>query len=139
MTRINLVPPEELHRKHLVAEYHELPRIFSYVRMQLAKGVDPATIKAPAEYTLGTGHMKFFYTRLGFLLERQAALILEMHARKMKVNFDNLKGLAEGMPDHLMGSYEPTPEALALNRQRLAERLAEMAAKPKRPVPSHLD
>jgi deoxyribonuclease (pyrimidine dimer) len=139
MTRINLVPPEELHRKHLIAEYHELPRIFSYVRIQLAKGVDPATIKAPSEYTLGTGHMKFFYTRLGFLLERQAELIIEMTRRKIKVRFDDLKGLAEGIPEHLFGNYEPTPEALALNRQRLAERLAEMEARPKRPVPSHKD
>lgn len=139
MTRINLVPPAELHRKHLVAEYHELPRIFSYVRMQLARGKDPAKIKAPAEYTLGTGHMKFFYTRLGFLLERQAELIIEMTRRKMKVRFDDVSGLAEGIPEHLMGSYEPTPEAIALNRERLATRLAEMEARPKRPVPSHKD
>lgn len=139
MTRINLVPPEELHKKHLVAEYHELPRIFSYVKMQLAKGVDPATIKAPAEYTLGTGHMKFFYTRLGFLLERQAALIMEMMRRGMKVKYDNLTGLAESIPEHLMGNYEPTEAAIAINRERIAERLAEMESKPKRPVPSHKD
>lgn len=139
MTRINLVPPEELHNKHLVAEYHELPRIFSYVKMQLKKGVDPAKMKAPSEYTLGTGHMKFFYTRLGFLLERQADLILEMTRRKMKVKFDTLTGLADGIPEHLLGNYSPTPEALALNRERIAQRLAEMEAKPKRAVPSHKD
>ena len=28
MTRINCVPVEELHQKHLVAEYRELPRVF---------------------------------------------------------------------------------------------------------------
>jgi deoxyribonuclease (pyrimidine dimer) len=139
MTRINLVPPEELHKKHLVAEYHELPRVFTYVRMQLAKGKDPAKIKAPTEYTMGDGHVKFFYTRLGFLLNRQADLIIEMTRRKIKVRFDDVKGLAEGIPDHLMGDYEPTPEALAINRERLAQRLAEMDQKPKRPVPSHLD
>jgi deoxyribonuclease (pyrimidine dimer) len=139
MTRINLVPPSELHRKHLVAEYHELPRIFTYVKMQLAKGKDPAKIKAPSEYTLGTGHMKFFYTRLGFLLERQADLIVEMLNRKMKVNHADVAGLAAGIPEHLLGNYEPTPEALAINRERIAQRLAEMENKPKRPVPSYKD
>ena len=139
MTRINLVPPSELHKKHLVAEYHELPRIFSYVRMQLKKGIDPATLDIPPEYTLGKGHMKFFYDKLAFLIDRQSALIVEMLERKIKVNYENLFGLAEGIPEHLMGNYEPTPEAIELNRQRIAERLAEMENKPKRAVPSHKD
>lgn len=56
MTRINCVPVEELTDKHLLAEYRELPRIFN-----LARAVEDA----PTEYVLGTGHMKFFYDKLG--------------------------------------------------------------------------
>ena len=31
MTRINCIPPAELSDKHLLAEFHELPRVFTHV------------------------------------------------------------------------------------------------------------
>lgn len=129
MTRINCVPPQELCNKHLTAEHYELPRIFTEVKKLLAKGRDPAAIPAPEKYTLGLGHMKFFYTRLGYLRDRQADLAFEMARRKMKVNMDNIKGLTAGIPDRLFGGWEPDEEALAANRKRLQEKLAEMRAK----------
>lgn len=42
MTRINIVPPEELTDQHLMREYQELPRILGLVRKALAKGKTPA-------------------------------------------------------------------------------------------------
>lgn len=139
MTRINCVPPSELHDKHLRGEFFELPRVFTYVRMQLDKGIDPAKIKAPHKYTLGKGHVLFFYTRLGWLEKRLADLAAEMVFRGMKPDLDRLEGLSADIPQRLKGPWKPTPEALALNRERLAIRLAEMEARPKRPVPSHKD
>jgi len=129
MTRINCIPPEELCDKHLTAEHYELPRIFTEVRKLLIKGKDPAKIEAPAEYTLGAGHMKFFYTRLGYLRDRQSDLALEMARRRMKVNMENIRGLTTGIPEHLMGGWEPTEAAMALNRERIADRRAEMEAR----------
>lgn len=32
MTRVNVIPVEELHDKHLIAEYREIPRIVNLVR-----------------------------------------------------------------------------------------------------------
>lgn len=139
MTRINCVPPSELHKKHLMAEYYELPRVFGNVRQLIEKGKDPAAVEAPEEYTLGVGHMKFFYMRLGYCLDRQAELILEMMARGMKPSMTDLKGLAKGIPDYCFGVWQPDEKALALNRARIAERLETMAAKPKRPVPKITD
>lgn len=139
MTRINCVPVEELCNKHLVAEYYELPRVFGLVRKALEKGVDPAAIPAPDRYTLGTGHVKFFYTRLGYCLIRQAALIEEMIARKMKPNLTEIKGLAEGIPEHLFGDWEPDGEAIKVNRERLEERKKAMEQKPKRKLESISD
>ena len=139
MTRINCVPVKELHNKHLVAEYHELPRVFGIVRTALDRGRDPANVGAPAEYTLGEGHVKFFYTRLGYLLERQAELVIEMMERKMKPKMPDIRGLAVGIPASLLNSWMPTDAAMALNRARLAERLAVIEAKKPRPVPSHKD
>lgn len=132
MTRINCVPVEELNDKHLVAEYHEITRVFGLVRKNLESGKDLFKIPAPSEYTLGTGHVKFFYTRLAWVERRMADLALEMHRRKMKVRLDLLKGISDGLPVELFGEWEADDKALAINRERLAERLEAMENKPKR-------
>lgn len=49
MTRINLIPPSELHYKHLVAEYRELPRVFGLVRRAQANGWSIRNIKLPPQ------------------------------------------------------------------------------------------
>ena len=139
MTRINCVPPEELHDKHLVAEYHEITRVFGLVRKLLVAGKDPLKVGAPERYTLGTGHVKFFYTRLGWVEGRMAELAMEMSRRKMKVRLELLKGISDGLPGNLFGGWEPDDEAMAINRERLAERLATMEEKPKRKLASHTD
>lgn len=114
MTRINVVPPEELCRQHLVAEYRELPRVFSLARK--------AGCRAPSSshYTLGAGHVRFFYDKLGWLLERQKALIAEMQRRGYAPQHTEPERLVEGLP---LGVWEPTPEAIAINRARIAERM----------------
>jgi deoxyribonuclease (pyrimidine dimer) len=57
MTRINLVPPQELHRKHLIAEIRELPRIMTLARKPTEHlGSVDNWIKAkkpPTAYVLG--------------------------------------------------------------------------------------
>jgi hypothetical protein len=136
MTRINCVPPQELHDKHLAAEYYELPRVFGLVRKALEKGVDPREVEAPQQYTLGTGHVKFFYTRLGYCLKRQAQIVAELKKRKRNPNLTEIEGLAIGIPKHLFNDWDPDEAAMAINRQRLEERLTEMSKKQKRPVPS---
>jgi deoxyribonuclease (pyrimidine dimer) len=131
MTRINVVPPEELHSKHLVAEYRELPRIFKLAVAAYQAGRMPPKSD---ECRLGTGHVAFFYDKLGFLRDRQRALIAEMLRRgynptHVKVDFE--------FPDALLGSWQPDAAALAINRQRIAERQPS-AEKPlsRRSVPS---
>ena len=75
MTRINLVPPEELCDQHLLAEHRELTRIPNAV----AKG--KYHLKGqPAEYKLGEGHVRFFFNKLAFLKKRYDALHTECKA-----------------------------------------------------------
>lgn len=119
MTRINCIPPHELVRQHLVAEYRELPRTFALAKAWHARGGGDL----PETYRLGAGHIKFFYNRLAWLYDRQVSLIVEMKARGYKANHDDPSGLLEGVPDCLMGEWEPTPEAMAENRERIALRL----------------
>ena len=38
MTRINVIPVDELVNKHLLAEYHEITRVFGLVKKSILKG-----------------------------------------------------------------------------------------------------
>ncbi len=73
MTRINLIPVEELSDQHLIAEYRELPRVVNAViNNKIAMG------NIPEFYTLGKGHVKFFYNKILFLASRYAQIFEEM-------------------------------------------------------------
>lgn len=128
MTRINCVPPEELHGKHLLAEYRELPRIFSLVRKRVEKGQSPEDVDQPEQYTLGFGHVTFFYNKLGWLVDRQKSLIREMQRRGYKASqaFQNPNDLLQGIPEEWHGYWVPDQNALTVNRQRIDERVREM-------------
>ena len=122
MTRINCIPPAELTVKHLVAEYRELPRVFGLVRLAIARGELPDDPRNPPAYTLGRGHIRFFYCRLGYLAKRQRGLVEEMQRRGYQPAFTETEQLVAGLPPEWCGDWEPTPEAITLNRARIAER-----------------
>jgi deoxyribonuclease (pyrimidine dimer) len=114
MTRINCIPVEELHDKHLLAEYRELPRIFKLART----GND-----IPDTYRLGTGHVKFFYNKLKYLEDRQRQLISECLRRGFNITHTEVSFDCD--PD-LYNNWVPTEEAVVINRERIAERLLAM-------------
>lgn len=119
MTRINCIPVDELSGPHLIAEYRELPRVFALAEKATVRG----TFLQPKQYTLGKGHLLFFYTRLGYLSERHAALIKEMKRRGYKPSFPGIRREDfASIPDQYWGHWVPTDEALLLNRQRIRER-----------------
>lgn len=126
MTRVNLICVTELHHKHLVAEYRENPRIFGLVRRAQARGLTPDTVVAPQSYTMGTGHVKFFYRRLGFILKRQELLIAEMLRRHYRPSNVELLDLAVGIDGHWFGDWSPTEADVAVSRGRLEEKLRSM-------------
>ncbi|MCQ9616502.1 pyrimidine dimer DNA glycosylase/endonuclease V [Paenalcaligenes niemegkensis] len=119
MTRINCVPVEELSGPHLIAEYRELPRVFALAEKAAARG----TLSQPDCYTLGKGHLLFFYTRLGYLAQRHAELIEEMKRRGYKPAFSGMRREDwPAIPDSYWSDWNPTEEALSLNRQRIKDR-----------------
>lgn len=126
MTRINCVPVEELTREHLVAEYRELPRAFKLIRAAIERGEAPDDRRNPRAYTLGTGHVRFFYDKVAWLLDRQEALCAEMARRGYAVNFpfDADALMPGGCPLDRWNNWRPDAEALAANRARIADRLA---------------
>lgn len=119
MTRINCVPPEELSRQHLLAEWRELPRVFKLAERAYWSGEEP---KSPNNYTLGAGHVKFFYKRLGYCRERFYALREEMLRRGYKVTYHNPPQI--NIKSDWEANWTPDDAALSINRQRIAERMA---------------
>jgi deoxyribonuclease (pyrimidine dimer) len=120
MTRINVVPVEELCNKHLFAEWRELPRMAAFAH----KAKQPAAI--PPDYTLGEGHMKFFLDKGTWLERRHAELTAECLRRGY--NLSNTNPFV--MPD-IFGrkDYVPTEQAIRINKERIAERLESMHEK----------
>jgi deoxyribonuclease (pyrimidine dimer) len=128
MTRVNLVPPTELHDQHLFAEWRELKMIpKSLARSLAAYGAEKVLEHIPPEYVLGKGHVSFFYDKGYYLTARYSQLCVELHRRG--VNFDKTSLLD---PDRVYATigrrfqlnYTPTKDALILIRARIADRVA---------------
>lgn len=126
MTRINLVEPSQLSDKHLTAEYRELPRIFTLVmRQQEQHNYNPITLGIPAQYTLGKGHVKFFYNKIGWLLERYEKLYVELQNRNYNLDcelYSSVVKEARKLRLIFFRPYTPKPEEIYLNMARLCKR-----------------
>lgn len=123
MTRINCVPVEELTDKHLGAEYRELPRLFGQIKKAIERGESPDDPRNPKEYKLGKGHTRFFYNKVQWLVYRYLSLVNECEKRNRKVNFPDPPAFVLDIPLQWWSMWEPTPEALEINRQRIKDRL----------------
>ena len=129
MTRINLIPPSGLTDAHLMAEYRELPRVFQLARTSLEKG----DISGPSRYTMGTGHVRFFYSKTDFLSTRHGEIIQELLKRGYDIQHRTPPDPVEGCTS----GWTPDAADLEVNLQRLRERLHEKPGfytKNKKPV-----
>lgn len=122
MTRINVVPVEELSRQHLVAEYREITRLPKNLTTSLNRTSKPFQLKEiPPTYTLGTGHVKYFYDKMLFLEKRFDQLVTEMLHRGYNPTFRD-SSIFKPNDTRFYNDYIPTEEALEINRQRIKER-----------------
>lgn len=116
MTRINCgIPPAELSDRHLIAEHREIKRV-----PNLVSSGRYSLDGQPSEFVLGTGHIKFFYTRLGYLLSRYVQLRDECLARGFRVQ--DYSGAWDRVPESMMGGYDPTDRDRDIVRERIKER-----------------
>lgn len=119
MTRINLVPVSELADQHLIAEWRELPRIFGLVKKKLDEG-KPIIISE--NYTMGTGHVRFFYDKLLFLQKRHQALVKEAQKRGFKITLTKKISL-KSFPKEYCQDFSPSEQDLKISQQRILEKL----------------
>lgn len=126
MTRINIgINPKTLTDRHLMAEHREMKRIPNVV----SKG--RYNLKnVPPQFTLGKGHVSFFYDKLGYLLERYKEIHEE--CRKRGFNVQNYTSSWDGVPKELMNSYTPTQRDIDIVTERILDRLANPLSKQKK-------
>jgi hypothetical protein len=100
MTRINVgIKPKELPNKLLLAEHREIKRIPNMVRSGRTNMQN-----IPTQFTLGTGHVKFFYSKLGYIKKRYIEIYLECISRSLNVTYygDSFDDISK----ELMNDYE---------------------------------
>ena len=124
-----------MHQNHITSGIHEIVRVFGLVRKAQASGINKynfyAKKKPPVAYTLGAGHVKFFMDKLSWVADRYAALCAEHRRRGGNVNEISREELLDGIAGWWQNDYTPTEEALAINRERIAERVSQFKRKEK--------
>lgn len=122
MTRINIVPHRLLSDQHLLAELKELNQFCgSYRKSHHAFRrfhLNGKSDKLPTEYRLGTGHVKFFFDKFGYILQRRLGAVQEVERRNMRVHAP-FGILIENIHHSDFNDYVPTNHAKVLNASRI--------------------
>lgn len=119
MTRINVgIDPSELNMKMLMAEHREIKRIPNCVK----KGRF-SIVGQPREFTLNTGHVKFFYDKLGYLKHRYERLYNECVKRGFNVQY--FGDAFDGIDKKYMNDYTETERDRQLILERIKLRLSK--------------
>lgn len=77
----------------------------------------------PPKFKLGPGHVKFFYNKLAYLLERYDEIYDECMKRGFKVTC--FRSAWDRVPVDLMGNWDCTDDARRLIEQRIRERVKQ--------------
>jgi len=122
MTRINLVPPSELYDQHLIAEYREIRLLTQNLRRSFngKKGIPPERI--PKQFTLNTGHIRFFADKGLYISKRYQQLRQEMIKRGFTPQYESID--ENVWPSHYFNDWEPSERDLEIIRERIAQKVS---------------
>jgi len=123
MTRINLVEPIELSNQHLIAEYREIFMVGPALQRSMkSKSWNKTKNNIPKEFTLNSGHVKFFYNKGKYLNKRYKLIVKEMKRRGMNPD-SNRKFKKEQFPLKFYNDWSPTLKDLEIIRKRINEKI----------------
>lgn len=126
MTRVNLIPVEELTDQHLLAEWRELKMVPASLRRSLnAKNPQNVIDSIPTAYCLGRGHVTFFYDKLAFLTTRYRELRFELLSRGVKLNnLEEFTTFCSDIPFQFFHRlWTPTKDEVKLSQARIKEKI----------------
>ena len=129
MTRINSVQVEVLASRHLVAEYKEMTQFLHLIKRRVANKT--GFLDIPKEYTLNTGHCKFFYNKGTYITNRFTQLYQELLRRDIKVDARGYQERLErikttyDLNKYLCKDYSPTKRDMIINLDRMIQRITE--------------
>lgn len=128
MTRINLLPVEDLMDQHLFAEWREIKMVPAALRRSLrTRSIDDIIRGIPLSYTLNKGHVTFFYNKMLFLYKRYMLLTTELVKRGYKLaehNADNI--FFNNIPARFAQTeWKPACRDIEISRQRILIRIRE--------------
>lgn len=124
MTRINLIPVEELTDQHLMAEYRELPMIAKALEKTLGSKSGYQETKVSPTYILGTGHIYFFYNKRDYLVDRYISLVKELKCRKFNIDPSTRNMSWEVFDSIAQVEWEPSSEEIEINRIRINDKIS---------------
>jgi deoxyribonuclease (pyrimidine dimer) len=123
MTRVNIIPVEELMDQHLIAEYREITMVpASLVRtLSSKKGLEYK--KIPKSFTLNKGHVYFFYDKGLYLFKRYKLLVVEMKKRGFKPDSTRKFPMEIFKDNGLYNDWTPSADAYIVIRDRIRKKL----------------
>jgi deoxyribonuclease (pyrimidine dimer) len=123
MTRINVVPVNELCNQHMFAEWREMPRLVGNLKQSLSRKKPFSMDEISPSYILGTGHVKFFYDKFQFLYNRHVELTKALIDKGYDIQPDSK--ILKSVDDEWFNDWKPSNVDLKLNRQRIKDRMPE--------------
>lgn len=123
MTRINLMPPQKLTDQHLLAEKKEINQLAGQFLKSL-KSPNFNYNKLPKTFTLGTGHVRFFYPYGEFLRKRFKLVCDELVHRKFASEAE-FKDVWKDMGPEYNLDYTPHEVYIDASKTRVLLRVME--------------
>ena len=123
MTRINIIPPNELYDQHLIAEYREITMVPAALSRTLNSLHGLRKEKISKTFTLNRGHVYFFYDKGLYLDKRYNELIAEMKLRGFNPDSNRVFPYKVFIDNDLYNDWTPTMEDYKIIRERIQQKI----------------
>tara|TARA_Y100001960_G_C14412865_1_gene699034 strand:- start:100 stop:510 length:411 start_codon:yes stop_codon:yes gene_type:complete len=125
MTRINIIPTNQLYDQHLIAEYREITMVPAALKRTLKSKSGLDKNKIPKKFTLNKGHVYFFYDKGKYLYNRYHELITEMKNRGFHPNPKRKFPKKIFTENNLYNDWTPSIEDFKIIKKRIEKKIIE--------------
>ena len=123
MTRINIIPVQELFDQHLIAEYREITMVPAALNRTINSKSGLNLSKINNTFTLNKGHVYFFYNKGKYLHKRYKEIVKEMKARGFQPNPNRKFPKNIFIENNLYNDWQPSLEDCKIIRERIKSKI----------------